>query len=280
MKFSLFDNFGARNSAPVFQAFAHALDARGHEIQTHSMDADVAVIWSVLWQGRMKPNQGVWEYYRNSGRPVMVLEVGGLRRGTTWRVGVNGVNGAGKFGSQGMDSQRATAMGLQLKPWRDQGDHIIIATQHYHSQQWTGQPSMQQWVQQTVAQIRQYSDRHIIVRSHPRAAVSLSLPGVTMQTPRHINDTYDCYDFPTALDRAWAVVNWNSNPGIQSVMHGVPAFVGPTSLAAPVANFNLDKIESPNMPDRQQWINDLAYTEWTVEEIAQGLPLDRLIVYC
>jgi hypothetical protein len=280
VKFSLFDNFGARNSVPVFQAFAHAVNTCGHEVLRHSMDADVAVIWSVLWQGRMKPNQGVWEYYRNSGRPVIVLEVGGLHRGHTWRVGLNGVNGSAQFGARGMDDQRAQSLGLNLIPWRDRGDYIIIATQHHNSEQWSGQCPTQQWVQETIAQIRRYSSRPIIVRSHPRAAVSLTLPDVTLQTPRHINDTYDTYDFPTVLDRAWAVVNWNSNPGIESVIRGVPAFVGSTSLAAPVANLDLAEIESPKMPDRQQWLNDLAYTEWTVEEIAQGLPLGRLISYC
>lgn len=280
MKFSLFDNFGARNSTPVFQAMAQALDMRGHEVIKHSMDADVAVIWSVLWQGRMKPNQGVWEYYRNTGRPVMVLEVGGLRRGTTWRVGINGVNGAAEFGSRGQDQQRADALGLELKPWTNKGDHIVIATQHYNSQQWAGQPPVQQWIQDCVDQIRQHSSRPIIVRSHPRAAITLSIPGVTLQAPNHINDTYDCYDFQEVLDRAWAVINWNSNPGVESIINGVPAFVGPTSLAVPVANLDFSQIETPRRPDRQQWLNDLAYTEWTVEEIALGLPLDRLIGYC
>ena len=279
MKFSLFDNFGARNSTPIFQAFAQALHDRDHEVVQHSMDADVAVIWSVLWQGRMKPNQGVWEYYRSSGRPVIVLEVGGLRRGHTWRIGLNGVNGSATFGAKGMDSTRATSLGLKLEPWRYRGDHIIVATQHYNSQQWAGKPPVQQWVKEVIDQIRQYSTRPIIVRSHPRASISLSVPGVIVQPPQHIPETYDCYDFSTALDQAWAVVNWNSNPGIESTIKGVPAFVGSTSLAAPVANIDLACIESPQRPDRQQWFNDLAYTEWTVEEITAGLPLDRLIGY-
>jgi hypothetical protein len=61
------------------------------------------------------------------------------------------------------------------------------------------------------------------------------------------------------------------------VLNGIPVFTGPESLAAPVANLRLARIEDPNMPDRQQWANNVAYTEWTIEEIAQGLPLARLI---
>ena len=89
--------------------------------------------------------------------------------------------------------------------------------------------------------------------------------------------SYDSFDFGRALNNAWAVVNWNSNPGVESVIAGVPAFVGESSLAAPVANLNLADIEKPLRPDRQQWLNDLAYTEWTVNEIAQGIPFDLLL---
>ena len=59
-------------------------------------------------------------------------------------------------------------------------------------------------------------------------------------------------------------------------MEGIPAFVGPSSLAYDVGNINLKDISNPKKPDRQQWLNDLAYTEWTVEEISKGIPLLRL----
>jgi hypothetical protein len=35
-------------------------------------------------------------------------------------------------------------------------------------------------------------------------------------------------------------------------------------------------IEDPIMPDRTQWLNDYAHTEYTLDEIAQGIPLKRL----
>jgi hypothetical protein len=59
-------------------------------------------------------------------------------------------------------------------------------------------------------------------------------------------------------------------------MQGIPVFVGPDSLAYDVGNTDLTKINSPSMPDRTQWLNDIAYTEWTIEEISQGLPIKRL----
>jgi hypothetical protein len=30
------------------------------------------------------------------------------------------------------------------------------------------------------------------------------------------------------------------------------------------------------MPERTQWLNDYAWTEFTIDEISQGIPLNRL----
>ena len=35
-------------------------------------------------------------------------------------------------------------------------------------------------------------------------------------------------------------------------------------------------IEHPIMPERQQWLNDYAWTEFSIKEIKAGLPLKRL----
>mgnify|MGYP007000113492 len=66
------------------------------------------------------------------------------------------------------------------------------------------------------------------------------------------------------------------NPATQAVIEGVPVFTGPSSLAWPVANPDFTTLGMPKRPDRTQWLNDIAYTEWTLEEIAQGKPLNRL----
>ena len=65
---------------------------------------------------------------------------------------------------------------------------------------------------------------------------------------------------------------------IRDSINGIPAFVGTSSLAYDVANDIdfLHDIENPIMPDRTQWLNDYAHTEYTIEEIAQGLPLKSL----
>src|SRR6056300_1168509 len=119
MKFSLFTDNGALNSKPVFQAFATGCSQQGHEVVYNSMNADVAVIWSVLWHGRMTANKKVWNEFKSKNKPIIVLEVGALQRNVMWKVGINGINADAVFGEEKNDSSRAEQLGLKLEPWTD-----------------------------------------------------------------------------------------------------------------------------------------------------------------
>lgn len=269
MHFSLYNDFGALNSVPVFEAVATGLRKHGHAVSYHNDHADVAVIWSQLWAGRMRPNHEVWKRFVDSGRTVMIVEVGALKRNHTWKIGINGNYNV--FGT-GHGPQRVEQLGLTLAPWQYNGQHIVIACQRGDSNQWNNMPTVEQWTLDTVETLKRYTDRPVVIRTHPRYRVNLS----RVQVPSKMPGTYDNFDFDRCLKDAWAVVNWNSNPGVDAVLQGVPAFTGPGSLAAPVANLDLSQIEKPLRPDRQQWLNDLAYTEWTTQEIAQGQPFALL----
>jgi hypothetical protein len=274
MNISIFNQFGALNSGPVFEAFRNGCKKHCIRVTEHNMSADVAVIWSQLWTGRMAPNRAVWDEFSASGRPVIVLEVGQLNRGVTWKMGINGVNARGWFG-EGIEPGRAKKLAVRLQPWH-QGDHILIAMQRSDSEQWAGLPPAQQWLDQTIAKLREHTDRHIVVRPHPRQKLQPKM-GVKFQPPLPLRGTYDEFDFRSKLTTAWAVVNENSGPGSQAVLDGVPAFVGAYSMAAPVANQDYALIEKPHMPDRAVWLDELCHTEWTLGEIATGGPIGRLL---
>jgi hypothetical protein len=275
MKFSLFDNFGAKNSAPVFDALRRGIESLGLTHSRHDLDADVAVIWSVVWAGAMAPNQKIWEHYRRHNRPVIVLEVGMIQRGLTWKMAVNGT-GAYAFHGQGLDLNRPQKLGLSCADWHQTGDRIIVCAQRTDSLQWATQPPLTQWLAELRDRVRLYTTRPLVVRAHPRQRLP-KIPGYSEEPPVKLANTYDDFDFPGALENAWAVINHNSGPGVQAVLQGIPAFVDASSLAAPVANLDIANIEAPTMPDRGRWLIQLSHTEWTVPEIAQGWPLMRLL---
>ena len=278
MKFNLRRQFGALNSSPVFDAFHAGAVALGHDFLTNINDG-IDVIWSVLWHGRMAGNQAIWQRNVQQGKPTIVLEVGGIKRGTTWKAGLNGINRDGDYLPSGNDSTRAGLLGLDLKPWRTKGKFILICGQHDKSLQWQNMPRMSNWLLDTIKTIQKHTDRSIVFRPHPRCPlpdIEREFKNVYRQVPNKLAGTYD--DFDMKFDNIHATVSYSSNPGIHSIINGVPAFVGTSSLAYDVGNDIdfLEDIEEPHMGARQHWLNDYVHTEWTVEEISQGLPLKLL----
>ena len=278
MKFNLWTQYGALNSKPVFDAFSEGAKSLGHEVG-YNTDHGIDVIWSILFNGRMAGNRSIWQQNQKQKKPTIVLEVGGIKRGTTWKVGLNGINRDAYFGDSNNDDSRKHLLGLLEKPWRTNGEYILIAGQHDKSLQWQGMPRMSNWFLNTYDEIRKHTDRPIIFRPHPRCRlehIERGLKHVYRQEPQHVNGTYDSFDM--GFDNIHCTVSYSSNPGIHSVIEGVPAFVSTHSLAYDVANDIdfLHDIESPIEPDRTQWLNDYAWTEFTIDEISQGIPLKRL----
>jgi hypothetical protein len=279
MKFSLWTQYGALNSQPVFSAFKKGAENLGYECALNDHNSDIDVIWSVLFHGRMTGNKAIWDRAKAKNKNVIVLEVGGIKRGTTWKVGLNGINRDAYFGELGNSSDRANSLNLSCKPWRRHGDYVLICGQHDKSLQWNAMPRMSSWVIDIIEQVQRFTTRPILFRPHPRCPlhdIEHQFKNVFRQNPNKMLNSYDDYDLSFA--QAHAVISHSSNPGPQAILAGVPAFVSTSSLAYEAANDIdfLHDIEEPIMPDRQQWLNDYAYTEYTIEEIAQGIPLKNL----
>jgi hypothetical protein len=256
-------------------ALLRSARAHGIAIQDNSMDSDAVILWSVLWHGRMRANQQIYEHYRSRGRPVIIAEVGALRRNHTWKIAINNVNGLGYYGHErDLDPDRPRRLGLSIKHMPDRASHVLIACQNTHSLQMSHVPDQVAWVRDQIQLIRQYSDRPIWVRPHPRSPLNVNFKaaGVEIQLPRKVPHTYDDFDLDLACH---AVVNINSGPGILAALQGTPVIVDETSLAHPVA-ISIKDIERPPEIDRQRWLIEISHTEYEIPELEQGLWLKRL----
>ena len=280
MKVEVWPEHGPLNSKDIFKKFIKSLQEAGDEVSVNKeTDGDVAVIWSVLWRGRMLKYQNIWERYRKAGKPVVVLEVGGLLRNISFKIGINGINRDADFANQTFDDQRWPLFKHELRPWNPTGDLIVICGQHDSSEQWKGLPRMSQWIEQQITEIRKYTTRPILVRPHPRNVIHFDenkFKNVKVRLPKRDYMTYDDTDFKATLERTWAVVNHSSNPAMEAVMRGIPVFVSESSLCHNVGNIKLADINTPAMPNRLTWANKLAYTEWFADEIEQGIPWARI----
>lgn len=262
----------ALNAEAPMTAMLSALTRAGITPQANSMDSDAVLIWSVLWSGRMAANQAVYRHYRSLGRPVIVADIGALQRGMTWKVAVNNINARGYYGHlDQLDWDRPKKLGISLKTPAKTKPHIVIAAQHSKSEQTAG-VDLNQWVRDQIQCLKNVTDRPIHVRPHPRCRLDVAGLGTTIEQPTKIPGTYDSFDL--ALD-CHAIVNYNSGPGIQAAIAGVRPVVDMTSLAYPVGVGFAD-LEQPYSNDRDLWLTQISHTEYTLEELEQGLWLNRI----
>jgi hypothetical protein len=272
MKFNLYKNYGALNSPPIFSALEQGIKKLGHTVSQES-DA-IPVIWSVLWKGRMAPNKVVYDSAKKHKLPVMIVEVGNLRRGDSWRISLDNVNNDGIFGNDiDLDPDRYRKFDIPLAPFnKNRRKEILIALQHTSGLQWQGQPDVSTWLDHKISEIRKFSDRPIIVRPHPRNPFNHQNRHYVVQSPRKRQGTYDDFD----LDHNFhCVINHNSGTTVQSAINGTPIICDHSGLAYPVSE-KIENIEHPGYPDRWEWFSKLCHTEWFVDEIAQGIPIQRL----
>lgn len=159
-------------------------------------------------------------------------------------------------------------LNMDLKPWRSQGRHILVCLQRNGGWSMQGKDVVT-FFNQVVSEIRQYSNRPIVVRTHPgdkksiHYSKSLKGSGISLSTNKSLVDD---------LQNAWATVVYNSSPSVASIIEGVPAFViDPThSQSADVCNTDLSQIENPIMPERINWIRKLAQCHWNDADLISG----------
>jgi hypothetical protein len=223
----------------------------------------------------MSKNKDVYAHYRSQGKPVIVVDVGALYRGETWKIAVNNITADGYYGhKENLDLDRPRKLRISLALNVTKNPRIIIAAQHKNSLQVSTMTNMESWITQQVNQLQQITDRPIVIRAHPRSPLqSQLLPAdIELEIPKQIPNTYDSYNL--TFD-CYALINYNSGTGIQAALAGTRPIMNSSSLAYPVSiGFNdLDKAYNV---DRDQWLIEICHTEYTIEEIKKGLWLTRL----
>lgn len=132
--------------------------------------------------------------------------------------------------------------------------------------------SQDSWLDNTITQIRQHTDRPVMIRMHPGdgdrfTAISRIQQrygkSVTISTHTNIQE---------ALKNCWCAVGYNSTPNVVSAIEGVPVYVEDPahSWAQDIAFSSLSQLENPPLLDRSNWINKIANIHWSNEEVRSG----------
>jgi len=182
------------------------------------------------------------------------------------KVAVNARDPSAYFRS-GMPRDRFSHFMLSVKPWRTEGTHVLLAGTSAKSAATRGMTAFE-WELKAQAQIRRFTNRPITFRPKPSFAGARPLDGCLYSPPHQSLDD--------ALKDCWAIVTLHSNVAVDGLVAGIPAFGG-EGIAQAVSSGDLGELEMPRFPqDRIEILSDLAYSQFTPDEMASGACLKHL----
>jgi len=196
--------------------------------------------------------QRCWEtnrtfYYIDNGY------FGNLRTKTWFRIIKNHVHDVGPVIDRPRD--RLDPCEVELKKFYP-GKHILVAPPSVKSfALWNIDQT--QWINDTVAEIKKYTDRPIVIRDkRPRAD---RLKEDTMEEAL-ANDVH-------------CLVTYNSVAACEAIMQGKPAITLGPNAAGVLCSQSLSEIEQPKIPtydERESWLRHLSYCQFTFTEMTDG----------
>lgn len=204
------------------------------------------------------------------GHEVLVMERGYLGdRFKYTSLGWNGLNGHATFPEYPGDrGQRFKEHGVKIKPWKKSGDYILLLGQVPTDASLKGRDIMP-WYQDMARAAQQKYNLPVVFRPHPdcaRKGYTLKVPGTIQTTGKTLAEDFADAKFCIA---------YNSNSVVDAILAGVPCIVGDKgTMAYAMASESLDELR---YPPRAAWAHQLAWMQWTVEEMAGGIPLRFLL---
>lgn len=219
-------------------------------------------------------NIACWSWHNgkrlyDDGKTVLVMERSYIGdRFHYISLGFNGLNGHAIFPKYKDDGgKRFREIGGKIKTWKKTGQYILILGQVQNDASLQGK-DISKWYRDIAKQASEAHGLPVYFRPHPEAARRrgyLSVNGM-----ENIGG-----DLQSCLDGALFTIAFNSNSCLDSIMSGIPCYAGDKGTMA--YDLCMKDIRNIIYPEREDVLHRIAWTQWTPQEIASGLPIKGLL---
>lgn len=194
---------------------------------------------------------------KQQGRDFYYIDTGYFGNGkkkTFHRISKNDVQNVGPIIDRPGD--RVAKCNLQLTKFRRDGAKILLAPP---SQKLLNlyDIDLEQWMNQTIAILKQHTDREIVVR---------------LKQGRSVRQTTDTIQMALQQD-IWCLVTYSSIAAGEALLCGKPAITLGANAAGMLCSQRLEEIENPRIPTLEEveaWTRHIAYCQFTEPEMRDG----------
>ena len=267
--------------------FAYGAKAAGDDVwlvdEHQIIDCDIAVMqgWIGMKQApHLRLRQAVIKQQRRMGKHVLVMDsnlygfMAPQDKDRHLRYSLNGIfPTTGYYFTRDVDATRwdriKNSYGFQERPWRQDGKYVLMCLQRNGGWSMDGY-SVIDWLTDNIPRVQAATNRPILLRAHPSnqniiGELRMRWPDIEVSRESDIRSDFE---------KAWAVVTYNSSPGVAGLLWGIPTWVTDPeprrSQAYPTAFTDLATIEQPELPDRRDFYCRLAQSHFDWDEVRSG----------
>lgn len=199
--------------------------------------------------------QKALNYCVKEGRDFYAIDTGYYQPGTKkeyHRITKNGLQQQGPIIARPHD--RLSRLRWKPRKYRE-GEYVLVCPPSEKVMKYYGE-DLDKWMKKTVSQIKQHTDRKIIVRQKP---------------DRRLRVTTDT--IWAALNDAYCLVTYNSIAATEALLWGKPAIALAPNAATVLCNSRISEINKLNIPEPDQLIAyaaHLSYCQFTEKEMRDG----------
>lgn len=235
---------------PILQSF---IQGSGGRISTWAKEENTTT--PVVLRGITKRKQ--MDACRAAHRDFFYIDTGYFGNGkkkTYHRITRNDVQNFGPIINRPRD--RLAKLDLSLTKFRREGSKILLAPP---SQKLLNlyDINLEDWLENVQREIKQYTDREVVVRLKQGRSVRQSTDTMQMALQQDI----------------FCLVTFSSIAAGEALLCGKPAITLGPNAAAPLCSKNLEAIENPYIPtldEVEEWAAHLAYCQFTEPEMRDG----------
>jgi len=252
------------------EAFLEGAKAHGHQGEIIPLQPVPAVVPGDIACMVAVKSATLFHACRAAGQRILYFDKGYVRsrrQGAPtwdyWRISLDAHHPTGTTLTRfKMPGDRLEGLELDVAKWRSRGLQIVFAGSSAKYHNFYGLEDPTTFAARVIKRLRKRTDRPLVYRPKPswRDAVPIQNSRFSLAKERIVD----------VLTNAHCLVTHGSNACFEAALMGIPTIVLGDAVARPISSTSLDDVEMPFLGKRTQWLANLAYHQWTEDEMRSG----------